>query len=143
MEKQLTVDEMLERWGLRVVGGSLKSPWRISTGGEAGWDDDLRLVDYVESTPGFERAAPILRHRFSEGRSLESFRVSLPGESRARALIRLGWFDLNGLADAAIPGRVLEDFVSLLNRRMAETPFVTEGSGEVSAVARTNSHKLL
>jgi len=115
--------EMLERWGLRVIGGTLKSPVRTSTGGEAALDDDLFLVDYVQGTPGFERAAPVLRHLYSSGLPLNSFRLCLPGEDRGRALIRQGWFDLVGLPDSEIPWRVLEEFEASLLARMGEAPY--------------------
>lgn len=122
--KQLTVRQMLERWGLRVCGGTLKSPLKISTGGEPAADDDLRLVDYVESIPGFDRARPVLQHRFVNGLPLQTFRLRHPGETRPLALIRLGWFGLIGLPDARIPDQILKEFEEALAERMRISPFI-------------------
>jgi hypothetical protein len=123
MAEDFDVDEMLERWGLRIVGGTLKSPLRVSTGGEAMLDDDLRLVDYVESTSGYDRAAPVLKHIYSEGRTFGEFRLRLPGETREHALLRWGWFDLVGLRDAVIPARIDLEFRRELRRRLREQPY--------------------
>ena len=149
MSNEMSIDAMLERWGLRIIGGSLKNPLRISTGGEAMMDDDLRLVAYIESTPGFERAAPVLRHRYSNGMPLESFRIQLPGENRDRALLRLGWFDLRPFRDAAVLSRVNNEFECALAKRLRECPCAPgesaaagdEGSGGTSIL--TNSHKFI
>lgn len=115
---------MLERWGLRVCGGSLKSPIRMSTGGEAGIDDDLFLVEYVETTTGFGRARPVLLHRYAHGRPFSSFQLRQPGEPRSRALIRWGWFDMVGFRDSDIPKRIVEEFETFLAERMRISPFV-------------------
>jgi hypothetical protein len=123
MHRDLSLDEMLERWGLRVIGGTLKNPLRTSTGGEAVLDDDLFLVAYVEGTEGFERAGPVLRHRYSAGLGLDRFRVRLPGESLTRALLRFGWFDLREVPERKIPERVLDEFRTALAARMAADPY--------------------
>lgn len=123
MANDISLDEMMERWGLRIVGGSLKNPLRTSTGGAAMLDDDLRLVDYVESTSGYARAAPVLKHIYSEGGTLAAFRLRLPGETREHALIRHGWFDLVGMRDAQIPSRIAGEFRRALARRLREQPY--------------------
>jgi ABC-type dipeptide/oligopeptide/nickel transport system permease subunit len=105
------------------VGGPLRSSLKVSTGGESGLDDDLRIVDYVESTPGFLRAVPVLKHVFSEGLSVSSFQVRRPGESLSRALVRLGWFDLARIAEGRIAQRILDEFVEALEVRLSKQPF--------------------
>jgi hypothetical protein len=123
MEQVLTVHEMLERWGLRVTGGTLKNPIRTSTGGDPLPDDDLALVSYIRGTEGYDRAAPILSHRYSLGLPSGRFRVRNPGETLARALMRLGWFDLAGLPEREIPRRVLREFRDALADRMRSDPY--------------------
>lgn len=122
--REIPVDRMLERWGLRVCGGTLKNPMKLSTGGEPSPDDDLRLVDYVESTPGFERARPALQWRFVQGKPFSSFQLCRPGESRSLALIRLGWFGLIGLPDAKIPEKIVKEFEIALKERLLDLPFL-------------------
>jgi len=97
---------------------------KLSTGGEPSTDDDLRLVDYVESTPGFERARPVLQWRFVQGNPFSSFQLCRPGESRSLALIRLGWFGLIGLPDKKIPEQILKEFETTLAQRLKESPFL-------------------
>lgn len=120
--KELGAQELLERWGLRIVGGPLRSSLKVSTGGESGIDDDLRIVDYVESTPGFMRAVPVLKHVFSEGLSVSSFRVRRPGEPLSRALVRQGWFDLARIAEGRIARRILDEYLDELEVRLSNQP---------------------
>lgn len=122
-KREIGVRELLERWGLRVCGGTLKSPYRVSTGGEEGVDDDLRLVAFVEATEGFSRAKPVLLHRFARGEAPESFTWRRPGEDFRRALIRLGWFDMVGLPERRVARKVLEEFEDRLANRVRGEPF--------------------
>gem|GEM_PF-1808752 len=120
----LTVGEVLERVGLRLTGGSLKSPCRVSTGGNVGLDDDLALLAYVEGTEGYQRARPALVHVYCDGQSVGNFRLRRPGETRHAALIRLGWFCYIDRRPGQEAGAALEEFERTLADRLVNDPFL-------------------
>jgi hypothetical protein len=115
---------MLQIWGLRATGGSLKSPIKRSTGGEAQQDDELAVALYVQSTPGFATARPVLRRIYCEGRTANGDWWRGPGESLGRAALRLGWGRYLGIvAMKEIPMEVHADFMHGLEQRLIDSPF--------------------
>jgi len=116
---------MLEIWGMRVTGGTLKSVGqREAAGGESGVDEAQLIARYVEETEHFDTSRPVLIHRFGFGRSEAEFRYRQPGEPLSQALIRLGWFCFLGVPQREIPGLVLARFVDRLASRLQEDPYV-------------------
>lgn len=87
---------MLQVWGLRITGASLKNPLHLATGGSSGYDEDWEATCYVQRVPGYERAYPVLVHVHAEFQPVEIFRVCEPGETLMRALLRREWGDLIG-----------------------------------------------
>jgi hypothetical protein len=122
--KELGAEQMLELWGLRVSGDSLKCPMRLSTGGEASIDDDLAAVRYVESIRGFAEARPVLVHVHVNGGEPNTFLLRLPGEPLSSAVSRLGWWMLHDLSADRMAGSVYRGFVWLLEASLRKTPFV-------------------
>lgn len=120
---KITARQALEVWGLRVCGGSLKSPTKKATGGNASVDDEMSLARYVEATPGFERARPALVHVYAEGQPVESFRLRHPGETTTRALIRLGWMGYLIHPPSCIACEVLREFEAALEAKIADCPW--------------------
>lgn len=121
----MTAHEALEIWGLRVSGGSLKSPgMRERINGSESVDDELALMRYVESTDGFFEARPVLLHKFANGLPIETFQMRGPGETRFLALHRLRWLPYVDEADRDIPQQVVDDFTWSLDRRLIDHPFV-------------------
>jgi hypothetical protein len=116
---------MLEIWGLRVSGGSLKDPLAKSTGGRAGIDDELALVMYLEAIEGFETARPVLAHIYSNFLPIESYRYRQPGETRMRAAIRHGQANLllDGWPDSRMTQKLFNDFLDALIRHQRDKPF--------------------
>lgn len=119
-----TPSRMLEVWGLRVSGGSLKTPYKVSGGGESGLDDEWQAKSYMERVPGFDLARPVLVWVYAEGRDASDFPLRRPGESFASALKRLGWGDYLMVGSARVALEVLRDFEVELHEALAERPFV-------------------
>jgi hypothetical protein len=116
---------MLEVWGRRVSGGSLKDPLKLSTGSCRGTDDESALVLYVEMTFGFELVRPVLVHVFAEGRSLSSYAFRQVGESRVAAAMRhgRGCRISDGWSDLEIADDALRSFMRRLGRKIKRRPF--------------------
>jgi hypothetical protein len=123
--ESLTPLGMLEIWGLRVSGASLKDPLAKSTGGRAGIDDELALAMYVEATDGFQEARPVLAHVYSRFLPVSGYRYREPGETRLRASIRHGQANLmlEGWTDTAMAQKLHDTFMDLLIKRQREQPF--------------------
>lgn len=124
--EQLTAKQMLEIWGLRVSGGSMKDPLAKSTGGKAGPDDELALVYYVEATPGFFEAQSVLLHKYAHFKPLAQYRYRRPGESLFGASCRHGQAHLAkaGMNELALTKALHKKFVYALIAKMAEKPFM-------------------
>ena len=116
---------MLEIWGLRVSGGSLKDPLAKSTGGRAGIDDELALVMYVETTEGFAEARSVIAHAYADFLPISSYRYRQPGETRMRASIRHGQANLllDGWSDQKMAQKLHDDFMDSLIKRQKTQPF--------------------
>ena len=123
--ESLTPLGMLEIWGLRVSGGSLKDPLAKSTGGRAGIDDELALVMYVETTEGFAEARSVIAHVYADFLPISSYRYRQPGETRMRASIRHGQANLllEGWTDQKLAQKLHDDFMDSLIRRQKAQPF--------------------
>ena len=123
--EQLTPLGMLEIWGLRVSGTSLKDPLAKSTGCRAGIDDELALVMYIESTEGFEQAREILAHLYARFLPIATYRYRQPGETRLRAAMRHGQASemLAGKSDSQLAQTLHDDFMDRLIKRQKEHPF--------------------
>ena len=121
----LTPLGMLEIWGLRVSGGSLKDPLAKSTGGRAGIDDELALAMYVETTECFSEARPVLAHVYAAFLPIASYRYRQPGETRMRAAIRHGQANLllDRWSDARMTQKLHDDFMDALIKRHRNQPF--------------------
>ncbi|WP_025229103.1 hypothetical protein [Fimbriimonas ginsengisoli] len=115
---------LLELWGLRTIGSSLKSAGlRQYSGGSAGVDVAEYAMRYVEETAGFDSAHPVLLHVYGHGLPASTFFYRGPGEMLSRALIRMGWFGFIGTAEREIPSLVERKFVEGLTERLAIQPF--------------------
>ena len=123
--EKLTPLAMLEIWGLRVSGSSMKNPWIKSTGNPAGIDDEMALALYVEATKGFEQARPVLTHVYARFLPIHSYRYREPGESRLRAAMRHGQASemLDGKSDQQLAQKLHDDFMDELIKRQREHPF--------------------
>ena len=121
--RALSGEQLLEIWGLRVSGASLKHPFRTSTGEEPGIDDELAAVRYVERVKGFAEARPVLVHVHVDGGRLREFRVRAPGEDLGAALVRLNWWMLYDLRAEEMPGTVYRGFLWMLETALAKAPF--------------------
>lgn len=123
--EQLTPLGMLEIWGLRVSGSSLKDPLAKSTGGPAGIDDELALALYVESVEGFDQARAILTHIYARFLPIQNYRYREPGETRLRAAMRHGQASqmLEGKSDQQLTQRLHDEFMDKLIKKQREHPF--------------------
>jgi hypothetical protein len=123
--EKLTPLGMLEIWGLRVSGASLKDPLAKSTGGRVGIDDELALALYVEGTQGFEQSRSVLAHVYARFLPIASYRYREPGETRLRAAMRHGQASqmLDGNSDAQLAQKLHDDFMDSLIRRQRDHPF--------------------
>lgn len=121
-DSRLVALQILHRWGLRISGSSLKDPTKRATGGHVGIDDDQLLVEFVESTPKFRVARPVLVHRYVHGLELSDFRLNRPDESKDAACYRLGWGSLTVLPKVKIIEHVHDHFVNSLVERLEEIP---------------------
>ena len=118
LKETWTVDAILEAWGLRQTG-SIKNPLKVSTQGKSGADFEAQAAVYVETTPGFWRARPVLRWVYFEGKDVRMFRPRLPGESLIKAVHRLGWSDLwGGVNEHAMGEIILGEFRVALQTRI-------------------------
>jgi hypothetical protein len=123
MNEGWSLERMLEAWGLRACGGSLKNPLNLSTGGATGTDENWQAKQYVEGVTGFSLARPVLVWVFAQGLDVAAFRLRQPGESLTQALKRLGWQDYVMLPAARIALEVLRDFEVELGEALEERPF--------------------
>ncbi len=139
MKNELSAEQMLEIWGLRSCGSSLKNPLKPSTWGGRGSDDELVIVDYVESVPGFGLAKEALVWVFRYGNDPTAFPLVRPGETCATSLIRRQWGMHLGRARQAVCGAVVREFMGLLEERIKQGPPVfpidlPEEEAEVEAI---------
>lgn len=114
---------MLEAWGLRTSGGSLRNPLKLSTGGSGGCDEEWQAMRYVEAVKGYERSLPVLRWVYVQGQPIETFRLRGPGEPLMRALVRNEWASYIDFPAGNIPDAVLSDFIDNLEKALARRPF--------------------
>lgn len=123
--EKLTPHGMLEIWGLRVSGTSLKDPLAKSTGGRAGIDDELALALYVEGTPGFEQSRTVLAHVYARFLPIATYRYRGPGETRLRAAMRHGQASqmLDGKSDPQLAQKLHDDFMDALIKKQKSHPF--------------------
>jgi len=123
--EKLTPLAMLEIWGLRVSGGSLKNPLMKSTGNPAGIDDEMALALYVENTEGFEQAKPVLTHVYARFLPISSYRYREPGETRLRAAMRHGQASdmLDGKTDPQLSQKLHDVFMDHLIQKVKQHPF--------------------
>jgi hypothetical protein len=131
--KPLSAEEMLEQWGLRITGGSFEFVgFRKQKGGSPTVDEAMAAVRYVESINGFERVRPILLHVYGDGQAIDDYQMFKPGETLPMALMRHGWFYMQGHNPRKIPGLLLEEFKRALEKELQVRPFVPpEASPEV------------
>ncbi|HWD40083.1 MAG TPA: hypothetical protein VG944_14635 [Fimbriimonas sp.] len=133
---EYTPQLLLERWGLRTVGTSLKGPIQPALSkGDPGVDVDLAIMIYVESVPGYKIAKPVLYHVYAEGKSIYDFRLLEPGETIFQAVVlRLEWGRELLKADAwgkegespdpwELPRLILKNFRDALADKVREHPF--------------------
>jgi hypothetical protein len=123
--EKLTPLGMLEIWGLRVSGSSLKDPLAQSTGGRAGIDDELALALYVEATEGFEQSHPVLTHVYARFLPIQTYRYRQPGETRLRAAMRHGQASqmLDGKSDHQLTQKLHDVFMDALIKKQKQHPF--------------------
>jgi hypothetical protein len=123
--ENLTPLGMLEIWGLRISGSSLKDPLALSTGGPSGIDDEMALALYVEATSAFEQAKPVLTHIYARFLPIRSYRYREPGETRLRAAMRHGQASLmlEGRSDQQLSQKLHDDFMDELIKKQRSHPF--------------------
>lgn len=114
---------MLEWWGLRETGGSLKDPTKKSNGGKASEDDEEAAMIYVQTTPNFRVARPVLAHVHIEGLPLCDFVVRGPGERLTPALLRRSWWQLVGIRENLIAEAIYTGFVEILIHQLDTVAF--------------------
>jgi hypothetical protein len=133
LERQLPL-QMLETWGLRIRGSSLKDPNEAASGESITVDDELALCMYVESTDGFFYSRPVLRHVFVEFLPIASYRYVGPGETAWQASLRHGQVELYArlttlekLKDREAVARLAQalhdSFLKALTAKTVLTPF--------------------
>jgi len=115
---------MLEWWGLRESGGSLKNPVKKSTGGDPAEDDEKAAMVFVQTTQFFRVARPILAHVHIEGKQLDEFVIRMPGERLKQSLLRLGWWQLCGVREERIADCLYEGFYEVLTNRLEFEGFI-------------------
>jgi hypothetical protein len=119
-------DQLLELWGLRISGGTLRSVGlRPRSGEEPGVDEVMVVVRYVESTTGFERAKDALVWVYCRGREASEFPVVGPGQTLGAALLRRGWGMHLGKPRREVAPAVVEEFRRELEKRLVAQPMVT------------------
>ena len=124
MRSSWSTYRLLQVWGLRVSGGRFTLGLSPGSGETSVDEDEAQAMLYVERTPGFYRARPVLVHVLAEMRPVETFQVKRPWESTEAALRRLRWLDLIGEPLERIPGIVFDRFATQISQRVAESPFV-------------------
>lgn len=119
-----TASELLTIWGLVTAGGRLTDVIRKLPTGEAEAEDDEQLAAiYVQTTPGYFKALPVLRHVYAYHHPLPSFDPTMPGETLQRALERLEWRFLSGLPLKVVGPSIHEEFLNRLTDRTKAEPF--------------------
>ena len=84
---------------------------------------------YVETTPGYAVAKPVLVAYEAEGKPFKAIRFRRPGESAEDALGRLKWAHLSGpgLSEADVLERVYLEFLVRLRKRVeVEAPMAVD-----------------
>lgn len=117
---------ILEAWGMRTSGRSLGDPLKLMnksarSGDMQGMDDEAQAVYYLERTPGFAKAKPVIRHVHILALPIESFRINAPGESVLDAINRLGW---EGASAKGAAESVYQEFCNELADRARTDPFI-------------------
>ena len=123
---------MLQVWGARSRG-PLRSPLKISTGGDASTDDESQVVFYVERTPDFELSKPVLQWVYCWHRDARVFNLaSVLNDPRylsvgavfpASILMQMGWGFGIGRSKGTVAQMVLSRFVDNLADRLRSEPF--------------------
>lgn len=125
MRQYWTPTRLLLNWGLITSAGRLTDVIRkMPTGEGQGEDDEQVAHTYVQTTPGFFKALPVLRYVYVYHGNPRLFDPTLPGESLSEALRRLEWPLLEGLPMRVIGPTVLDEFVKQLSDRCKREPLV-------------------
>lgn len=120
-----TVDRLLLNWGLVTAGGRLQDVIRKMPTGETQAEDDEQIAfGYVQTTPGYFRALPVLRFVYVLHGDPAHFDPRQPGESLLGALKRLEWTLLEGLHSRDIGPVILDEFKYKLAMRCKREPLV-------------------
>lgn len=118
-------------WGLQYAAGQLRDVIRReSEGGPEATDEEVQKAIYVELTPGYHVAKPVLVHVYARFHEPQDFDPCLPGESLTDALERLGWRSAMGLSRRQVGPWVHDRFILALESKMAKTPFTLAISHE-------------
>jgi hypothetical protein len=123
MPEYWSAERILTAWGLRQLG-PMRTPYKVSTGGDASTDDEWQAMRFVERLEHFERAKPVLAHVYANGAPPETFRLREPGETKLKALLRFGWGFLIGRDEKDIPRLIEEGFRYSLREELKHRPFV-------------------
>lgn len=140
-----SVVELCRVWGLRISGKDFTNPITPATHAERSPAEEAgQIVDYVESTPGFFDAEPVLRHIYILGKDPETYDPREPGQPFQVAIgIHIGmgrksWRRYPWLQLAEVGPAVHARFLKALLTRMDEDPFefiyipADDGSGPVT-----------
>ena len=127
-----TPETMLQVWGARSRG-PLRSPLKISTGGDASTDDESQVSFYVEKTPDFETSKPVLTWVYCQHRDVRIFSlasvlndpryISIGPMFPAEVLMRMGWGFGLGRSKGTVAQMVLNRFLDNLADRLRAEPF--------------------
>lgn len=116
---------VLEAWGLRTTGRSLKDPLKEATGGYSGADDEWEAKRLVEELPGFWTARPALHWVYVEGQPIAEFqpvRYAMCVRYEAQ-MLALGWGEHLGKRLPVAAKIELEKFENALIAHLREFPF--------------------
>lgn len=123
-----TLDAVLEAWGLRVSGASLKNPLKESTGGNSSaLDDEFQAMQRVERMPGYSRAKPVLHWHHVLGNRLDQFQPGIYTgypTGTAGAFVKLGWDGHRHVPIHVAAQDEYDDFIEALEADLRACPFV-------------------
>ena len=120
-----SASELLVIWGLYLEAGRFDHVLHQDPTGNPEQEDDEQLAAmYVQTTPGYFKAFPVLRHVHVRHHPAASFDPVMPGETLTDALRRLEWPKLEGLPVKVIGPTIYEEFLSALEAKCKASPFV-------------------
>ena len=127
-----TPETMLQIWGARSRG-PLRSPLKVSTGGDASTDDESQVSFYVEKTPDFESSKPVLTWVYCQHREIRLFNLAIALNDPkyltagsvfpSEILMRMGWGYGINKPKAVVAQMVLNRFLDNLSDRLRAEPF--------------------